>query len=384
MRILFCSAHPYMPQLYGGAQSSTHDLAGTLMAAGHDVAVLAGLTKGNWLGACSRIKLKLGKRPYVCDRRYGYTTFRAWFPEQIVGRVLRDFGADVVVLQSGRPVSMCQGITDPAIRRFIYLRNVELEDLGGDPRGLAGIGFIANSHFTARRYHDLFGIRAEVVYPLVRPEIYRTETTRRNVTFINPHPCKGLDIAAALAARCPDIPFCFVRGWTLSPNDEFDLQHRIAPLTNVTLRKATFDMRSVYRDAGIVIMPSRWEEAFGRVAAEAQLSGIPVIGTDCGGLPEAIGPGGQTIAADAPIEAWVSALRGLWDDASAYQLASEAALAHSRRAAMDREEQTRRLLGILSGAPVSVPGQASAIRKPQLRGLGPAATWMSDESVCNP
>lgn len=351
MRILFCSAHPYMPQIHGGAQSSTHELAVELRAAGHEVAVLAGLTRQTWLGLYSRVKLRLGAKGYVRDRHFGYTTYRAWFADRVATEVARDFRAEVIVLQSGRPVQIGRTLGTLDARRFVYLRNVELDDLGGDPRSLSHTGFIANSHFTARRYRELFGITAPVIYPLIRPERYRTETTRRSVTFINPHRCKGLDLAADLAARCPDIPFTFVRGWTLSPADEQSLRQRLAPLSNVTLRKATDDMRHIYGDAGVVLMPSRWEEAFGRVAAEAQLSGIPVIGTRCGGLPEAIGPGGATIPPEASVEAWVQALRALWDDRAAYGQVAQAALAHSRRAEMDKDTQIRHLVSILGQDP---------------------------------
>jgi hypothetical protein len=44
--------------------------------------------------------------------------------------------------------------------------------------------------------------------------------------------------------------------------------------------------------------------------------------------------------AAAPAEAWAAALRQLWDDAGHYQLLSEAARAHSQRAANDPTLQT--------------------------------------------
>ena len=38
------------------------------------------------------------------------------------------------------------------------------------------------------------------------------------------------------------------------------------------------DMRSVYAKCRILLAPSVWEEAYGRVVTEAQISGIPVVG----------------------------------------------------------------------------------------------------------
>lgn len=42
----------------------------------------------------------------------------------------------------------------------------------------------------------------------------------------------------------------------------------------------------------ILLVPSQWEEAFGRVAIEGMVNSIPVIGSDVGGLKESIGNGG--------------------------------------------------------------------------------------------
>jgi glycosyltransferase involved in cell wall biosynthesis len=45
----------------------------------------------------------------------------------------------------------------------------------------------------------------------------------------------------------------------------------------------------------ILVVPSLWEEPFGVVALEGCACGCVVLGTDRGGLPEAIGPCGLTI-----------------------------------------------------------------------------------------
>jgi glycogen(starch) synthase len=51
------------------------------------------------------------------------------------------------------------------------------------------------------------------------------------------------------------------------------------------------DIPSFMKSATIVIMPSRWEEAFGLVALEAALTGRPVVATRVGGLPEVVADG---------------------------------------------------------------------------------------------
>jgi glycosyltransferase involved in cell wall biosynthesis len=78
---------------------------------------------------------------------------------------------------------------------------------------------------------------------------------------------------------------------------------------NVTLHPPTRDMRPLYARARLLLAPSQWEEAWGRVATEAQVSGIPVLASNRGGLPEAVGNGGILLPADAPGNEWA---RGTW------------------------------------------------------------------------
>ncbi len=48
------------------------------------------------------------------------------------------------------------------------------------------------------------------------------------------------------------------------------------------------DVKSLYRAIDICVVPSRSEEPFGLVAVEAGAAGLPVVATQCGGLPEIV------------------------------------------------------------------------------------------------
>ena len=346
MRILLANSSPYIPQKAGGAESSMHDLAVELSKRGHEVSILSALTGQGWIGLKSRVQQKLLRRNYAVDHELGYPVYRAWFPWQVVANIAQQISADVVVPQSGLPVRFAQALHGLNTRIVIYLRNVEAEDLGGDPRDLQDVSYVANSRFTSDRWKELLGIQSEVVYPLVRRENYETSTTRENVTFINPHPLKGLEIALGVAERCPDIPFVFVESWGIDPQDEERRRQRLATLPNVTLRPPTRDMKSIYGKARIVIAPSQWEEAFGRVGVEPQFSGIPVVASARGGLPEAVGPGGILMDPGADADAWAEAVRTLWHDEALYAEKSQAARAHANRPEMNPAHQIDQLLEI--------------------------------------
>jgi glycosyltransferase involved in cell wall biosynthesis len=53
------------------------------------------------------------------------------------------------------------------------------------------------------------------------------------------------------------------------------------------------DVPTLFRSADLAVFPSRWQEAFGFVVAEAMACGIPVIASDAGGIPEVVGHDGR-------------------------------------------------------------------------------------------
>jgi glycosyltransferase involved in cell wall biosynthesis len=48
------------------------------------------------------------------------------------------------------------------------------------------------------------------------------------------------------------------------------------------------ELAAFYRNARMVVVPSRWREVFGLVAAEAMMHGIPVVASNSGALPELV------------------------------------------------------------------------------------------------
>jgi glycosyltransferase involved in cell wall biosynthesis len=357
MRILFATFHPYIPQIAGGAQATAHELAQELRSRGHVVGVHAGLLETGWIGLrarvllSGRVLLKAWSRPAIRDESLGYPVYRSWYPWETIGQVNAEFRPDVVVAQSGQTVRMAKGYQNVGARIVMYFHNVEFDtDLAGDPRELRPTPCVANSQFTALKYKERFGLDPTIIYPLIKPEAYRTQTDASSVIFINPHPDKGVELATKLAAGCPKIPFIFVESWTLGADEKAQLRSVAKTLPNVTLFPRTMDMRKIYGRAKIVLVPSRYQETFGRVAAEAHLSAIPVLASRHGGLPEAVGPGGVLLDYDAPIDHWAEMLRKLWTDSDFYKQKSEAALHYSCRPELDPDTQVGCFLRVLQSA----------------------------------
>lgn len=163
---------------------------------------------------------------------------------------------------------------------------------------------LTNSRATARMYRDRLGITAVPTGGFIDPtQVMAEQTSRERILMVNPSAEKGvalmIRLAIALEKRRPDIIFEVVeaRGnWsTLLQQITHAWGTPRSSLNNVVVTANTTDMRPVYGRARILLAPSLWWEAFGRVAAEAMLNGIPAIVTNFGGLSEVIGNAGMVL-----------------------------------------------------------------------------------------
>jgi glycosyltransferase involved in cell wall biosynthesis len=146
---------------------------------------------------------------------------------------------------------------------------------------------------------------------VVRADAYIAASTGSRILFVNPTPIKGVELMFTLAAECPDIPFLVLESWNLEPNWRALCRLRARKLGNVEWLEPTDDMRAVYAKSRVLLMPSVWEESFGRTVVEAQLNGLPVLASRRGALPDNVGAGGLTLDPHEPVQVWAEALRRL-------------------------------------------------------------------------
>jgi glycosyltransferase involved in cell wall biosynthesis len=154
----------------------------------------------------------------------------------------------------------------------------------------------------------------------------------RYLTMINPVPIKGIGTALRVAARLPEQRFLVVESWPLDGRALAAIERVLAHLPNVRFIRRQVDMREVYGQTRILLVPSAWEEAGARVVREAQLSGIPAIVSRRGGLPEAAGAGAIVIDDPFDTDAWVAAIQSLTDDPARLRALGDAARAHAHSA----------------------------------------------------
>lgn len=305
MRVLFVSNYAHLPDIVGGLQTTTHDLCLAVRAIGAEAAVLCGRLPAAPSGP---------GQPASGDDSLGYLVLRADAPEQALPMAAAAWGADVIVVQNGHALApMVLASLETGRPTAVYLHNVETHQLAGHLAPDPSLLYLANSAFTARRWRTLYGIDCAVIPPVVAAESYVSGQTGDKVLFVNPTPIKGVETLFSLAAACPDLPFLVMESWHIAPHWRAHCLERAARLGNIEWCGPTHDMREVFARSRLLLMPSVWEESFGRTVIEAQLNGLPVLASNRGALPELVGEGGFALAPDAPVSDWALALRHLYD-----------------------------------------------------------------------
>jgi glycosyltransferase involved in cell wall biosynthesis len=135
---------------------------------------------------------------------------------------------------------------------------------------------------------------------------------------------KGMDTAIA-AARAAAVPLVIAG----SGPDRARLE-RLATGADIrfTGRLPAVPLSELRAGAAAVLVPSRSEEACPYSALEAMASGLPVLGSDLGALPELVGR--DCVLAPNAVDAWSQAVAELWRDPAERQRRGSENLATAR------------------------------------------------------
>ena len=317
MRILISLAEPLPPQASGGSQKVAAELTNLLVRDGEHVALAGRLIPRQRSGLAPAMRaLRTGKLFY--RERGPFDRFRFFRGCKGFAQVLDAFVPDVVVMNTMSAMPMANLVAALEIPLVLYWHDVEFHKLEGVPP--EGAVHVANSRFTAMRLEQRFGLSASVIPPLFSRigDDALGKATHDRMLFINPVAEKGLDRVIEIARACPDLIVEIVESWAMNRQEGKALRRRLAALPNVLLTSQQRDMAPVYRRAWLLLAPSRWEEAWGRVASEAQGFDVPVLATRIGGLPESVDAGGLLFSPNAGLAAWTDSIRRLRDDRRAY------------------------------------------------------------------
>jgi glycosyltransferase involved in cell wall biosynthesis len=274
---------------------------------------------------------------------------------RLVDELLDEFAPDQVIACNGHQMifealakARARGVTTAyAVRGFGYYDARYFEDVDR---------VFTCSEFLTGVYRDKIGLESTPLEPPIDWDtVVAPEDSRAFVTFVHPAPHKGLFLFARLAemlgSRRPDIPILVVQSGHSAgalnaiPGLDFSRYPQIKAAPAVPQPADYFALTRV------LLVPSVWEEPFGRVAAEAMINGIPPLVGDRGSLPDVLGgdfarggggrvlpipawmtPDTTRLPSEQELEPWFDAVCALWDDSALY----ERVAAQARRIAGER------------------------------------------------
>ena len=228
-------------------------------------------------------------------------------------------------------------------------------------RGVTTIFSIRNHGYEDRRYFehvdhvfttspylsDLYRQKTGLIStginsPIDWSEVLAPADSRTFVTFVNPSAHKGVGVFARLAdmlgSARQDIPILVVQSASSAgslnaiPGIDFAKYPQILAAPPLP-RPADF-----FALTKLLVVPSLFNDPFGRVAAEAMINGIPPLVSNRGGLPQTVAGAGRVLPVpdrlsgknlevpDAEeVRPWFDAVCELWDDPEKYAAASRLA-----------------------------------------------------------
>lgn len=376
-RVLFASWHFYLDSS-NGASVSARELSRALSCRGWDVKTFCGpavdnpdvsnvaeVLKSHGIKATQKLR-DSGVVPFSIDAfnddGIRSLVFRpdddSYVPSPLTGEVFLEFfrrslikiKPDVVLTYGGYWMAskLVSAIRSSGAKSVFFLLNFAYKEKKlFDDVDLT----LVLSKFAANAYRERVGIESTAIPPLMRkedvvPETNDADSARKYVLFVNPSPNKGVyiftRIASEMAKIRPDIHFLVVEGCSTS-RDLLATGFDFHGAQNIFLMAGTSRPKDFYRYAKITLVPSVFEETFGRVAAESMLSGVPVIGSDRGALSEVIDKVGKTIhipekytpetttiPTAEEVAPWIDEIIRLWDDERYYAHRQEQVLQRAK------------------------------------------------------
>jgi len=165
----------------------------------------------------------------------------------------------------------------------------------------------ANSNFIQNITKKWYGLDSVVIYPFFIFDDYRVEKkSPEYITLIRPEIHKGVEIFIKISKRMPKRKFLAV--------GNTDRKRELMRTKNIKYIPWTHNMKEIYMQTKILLVPSIMPESFGRITVEAMCNEIPCIVSNMGALPEDINEAGIIIKNIFDIDSWIEAIEKFDDD----------------------------------------------------------------------
>lgn len=200
---------------------------------------------------------------------------------------------------------------------------------------------IVNSDYMKRAFSGKTGnSEIHVVYPPVddQQSLFKTFDKVRQIVSVGTSPRKGFGLIRKLAKMLPEIRFHVVGDPAIPPG-------RSEQHGNLKISGWLGDRSEYLKQAELVLVPSEWNEPFGRIAVEALRYGRCVLVSGRGGLPEVLDHNRELIITNNKTDEWLARIEAVSASPDHYiNICKQAAVFTSRFLLM---EQARKLEHIL-------------------------------------
>lgn len=184
---------------------------------------------------------------------------------------------------------------------------------------------VALSEFIADVVSSTFEVDSRIIKTMVDiNDVRAKETEPEYITMVNPRTkLKGGNIFLEIAETMPSEEFLVAGEFATNAQ-----RQTAVTLDNVTHLGWVRNMCDVYSQTRLLLVPSLVEEGGPRVIVEAFANGIPVVGTNRGGVPEFIHNSGAVVDTAHDINQWIERIETVTDD---YDRLSRLARARARQ-----------------------------------------------------
>lgn len=193
-----------------------------------------------------------------------------------------------------------EGASDFRHRLKDWLKNLIIGQYRGSALNQSTF-LLPNSEYMAHKCSELFPDPAmHIVYPPIEcsQKEFHVPSDIKNICMVGTSKKKGFEIFQSLAKRMPLVQFYAVGDPEIMPGSvEID--------GNLTRSGWVSDPAEFIGNADLVLVPSIWNEPFGRVAVEALRYGRIVLVSRYGGLPEAVGFQSRLIVDSNNLDSWM-------------------------------------------------------------------------------
>lgn len=203
------------------------------------------------------------------------------------------------------------------LKNTIYIRDkIKRQQLKLFPPDL----IVVDSDYVARMFKKITKVNIIISSPVLpRHLILCSKINRKYITMVNYTDEKGKYIFKQIADKLKNRSFLAVRSWM--PFIPFPPKHD----HNIIINGPFKDIKEIYKQTRLLLVPTLSEETFGQVAYEALSNGIPVIANNIGALPELLKGSGILINDYHDIDLWVKEIKK-FDTKHYYELYSQRAI----------------------------------------------------------